>query len=222
MVFVWLFLIGARSSVSGEVRAEREESLPEPAQSHLVSSVSGEFRATYSQPDSRVSWCELTSMHKRKPILSHVHSVSLGPIPIISPCWRFWPLPIFPTQWAAGILTSTPVLLSMGLEAHGALLNANCTPVEILTSPVRLYVTLIYSCLIFGCCYTFPGFPCGSDGNESACSAGDPGSIPGSGRFPGKGNGKSHQYSYVGNPMNRGAWRATVCGVTKTRTQLRD
>ena len=45
----------------------------------------------------------------------------------------------------------------MDLEADGALLNANCTPLEILVSLVRQYVTMIYSCLIFGCCYTLPG-----------------------------------------------------------------
>ena len=48
----------------------------------------------------------------------------------------------------------------------------------------------------------FPGI---SDGKESACNAGDPGSIPGSGRFPGGGNGNPLQYSCLGNPMDRGA-----------------
>ena len=49
---------------------------------------------------------------------------------------------------------------------------------------------------------------------ESACNAGDPGSIPRSGRSPGKGNGNPFQYSYFENPMERGAWQATVHGVT--------
>ena len=48
------------------------------------------------------------------------------------------------------------------------------------------------------------GFPDGSDSKESACNAGDPGSIPGSGRSPGEGNGKPLQYSFLGNPMDRG------------------
>ena len=43
-----------------------------------------------------------------------------------------------------------------------------------------------------------------------ACNAGDPGSIPGSGRSPGDGNGNPLQYSCLENPMDRGAWRATV------------
>ena len=62
------------------------------------------------------------------------------------------------------------------------------------------------------------GFPGGSDSKESACSAGDAGSIPGSGRSPGEGNGNPLQYSCLENPMDRGAWRATVHGVTKSRT----
>ena len=56
----------------------------------------------------------------------------------------------------------------------------------------------------------------GSDGKESASSAGDPGSIPGSG----EGNGYLLQYSYLENSMDRGTWQATVHGVTKGRTQL--
>ena len=66
------------------------------------------------------------------------------------------------------------------------------------------------------------GFPSGSDGKESACSAGDLGSIPGPGRSPGEWNGKPLQYSYLENPMDRGAWRATVHGLKKSRTQLSD
>ena len=54
----------------------------------------------------------------------------------------------------------------------------------------------------------FPGgFPVGK---ESACSVRDPSSIPGSGRYPGEGNGNLLQYSCLENPMNGGAWRATV------------
>ena len=46
------------------------------------------------------------------------------------------------------------------------------------------------------------------------------GSIPGGGRAPGGGNGNPLQYSYLGNPMDRGAWWATVLGVAKSQTQL--
>ena len=66
----------------------------------------------------------------------------------------------------------------------------------------------------------FPGFPGSSVGKESACDVGDVGSIPGSGRSPGKGNGNPFQYSCLENPMNRGAWLATVHGVTKSQTRL--
>ena len=66
------------------------------------------------------------------------------------------------------------------------------------------------------------GFPGGSEVKASAPNAGDLGSIPGSGRPPGVGNGNSLQYSCLKNPMDRGAWRATVHGVAKSQTQLSD
>jgi len=62
------------------------------------------------------------------------------------------------------------------------------------------------------------GFPGGSSGRESACNVGDLGSIPGSGRSPGKGNRYPLQYSGLQNSMDRGAWLATNCGVTKGQT----
>ena len=52
----------------------------------------------------------------------------------------------------------------------------------------------------------------------SACNAGDPGLIPGSGRSPGEGNGNPLQYSCLENPMGGGAWWAAVHGVAKSRT----
>ena len=55
----------------------------------------------------------------------------------------------------------------------------------------------------------------GSDGKESACNAGGPLSIPRLGRSPGEGNGYALQYSCLENHMDRGAWWATVHGVTK-------
>ena len=61
-----------------------------------------------------------------------------------------------------------------------------------------------------------------SDGKESACNYGDPGLIPGLGRFPGKGNGTPLQYSCLENSMDRGAWWALVHGVTNSRMQLSD
>ena len=55
----------------------------------------------------------------------------------------------------------------------------------------------------------------GSDGKESACNAGEPGSIPGLGRSPGEGNGNPLQYSCLENCMERGAWQARLHGVAK-------
>ena len=63
-------------------------------------------------------------------------------------------------------------------------------------------------------------FPGGSDGKASACNVGDPGSIPGLGRSPGEGNGHPLQYSCLENPMDGGAWWATVHGFGKSRTRL--
>ena len=62
------------------------------------------------------------------------------------------------------------------------------------------------------------GFPGGSAGKESACNAGDLGSIPGLGRSPGEGNGYPLQDSCLENSMDSGAWQATVHGVTKSWT----
>ena len=71
-------------------------------------------------------------------------------------------------------------------------------------------------------CMYVMGFPGGSDGKESACNAGDMVLIPGLGRSPGEGNGSPLQYSCLENCMDRGAWRATVHGVAKNQTRLRD
>ena len=67
---------------------------------------------------------------------------------------------------------------------------------------------------------SFMGFPGGSELKPSACNVGDLGSIPGSGRSPGEGNGNPLQYSVLENPMGIGAWWATVNGVAKIRTRL--
>ena len=66
----------------------------------------------------------------------------------------------------------------------------------------------------------FMGFPGGSDGKESTCNAEDPGLIPGSGISPGEGNGNPLLYSWLENPMDRGAWWATVFEVAKSRIGL--
>ena len=64
------------------------------------------------------------------------------------------------------------------------------------------------------------GFPGGSVVKNSPTNEGDADLIPGSGRSPGGGNSNPLQYSCWNNPMDRGAWRATVHGITKSQTQL--
>ena len=59
-----------------------------------------------------------------------------------------------------------------------------------------------------------------SDGKESVCNVGNPSLIPGLGRSPGEENGKLPQYSCLENPMDGGAWQATVHGVAMSRTRL--
>ena len=76
--------------------------------------------------------------------------------------------------------------------------------------------------ILYMCMYThththihthmYIGFPGGSEGKESSCNTRDPGSILGLGRSPGEGNGYPFQHSCLENPMDRGAWRATVHG----------
>ena len=67
----------------------------------------------------------------------------------------------------------------------------------------------------------FYSFPDGSDGKESACNAGDPGLIPGSGGSPEEGNGNLLQYSCLENSVDREAWLAAVHRVAQSRTRLK-
>ena len=82
-------------------------------------------------------------------------------------------------------------------------------------------------CCLYVCNYSRQlccvGFPDGSSGEESACNARDRGDvclIAGWGRSPGGGHGNPLQYSWLENPMDRGAWRATVHRVAKSQPQL--
>ena len=77
------------------------------------------------------------------------------------------------------------------------------------TEPCKYHSSLAYT-----------DFPGGSDGKESDCSVGDPSFISGSGRSPGEENGNPLQYPCLENPMDRGSWRATVHGVTKSQPWL--
>ena len=85
-------------------------------------------------------------------------------------------------------------------------LSSQNSSIEVLTS----------NAIVFGDRTFGRGFPSGSDGTESACNAGDTGLIPESGRTPGEGNAYPLQYSCLENSMERGDWRATVHGVSKS------
>ena len=77
------------------------------------------------------------------------------------------------------------------------------------------------SLLIYTVLFICKGFPGGSEVKVSACNVGDLGLIPGSERSPGERNGNPLQYSCPKNPMDGGAWWATVHGVAKSQTQLK-
>ena len=66
----------------------------------------------------------------------------------------------------------------------------------------------------------FLGFPHSSVSKNSACNAGDLGSIPGLGRSPGEGNGNTLRYPHLENPMDKGAWQAIVHGVARVGHNL--
>ena len=142
------------------------------------------------------------------------------------------------SSWA---LESSPVDVAHGLSCAAAcgifpnqLSNpclrhryADSLPLSHQGSPTKGFLASYSPQISFKAKPTFEGgggskyiaFPAGT---ESACNVGDPGSIPGSGRSPGEGNGNPLQYSGLENPTDRGAWWATVHRVTKSWTQLSD
>ena len=103
------------------------------------------------------------------------------------------------------------------------------SPFKMLTLPVKcnkLIGYFIYQLRITGFLELemtlFTGFPGGSEDKASFCNAGDAGSIPGSGTYPGEGNDNPLQYSCLENPVDRGDWWATAHRVTKSRTRQSD
>ena len=80
----------------------------------------------------------------------------------------------------------------------------------------RMSLNLNFSNVVLMFILGVMGFPGGSDGKESACNVGDPGSIPGLEKSPGERNGNPLQYSCLENSMDRGPWWATVHGVAKS------
>ena len=98
-------------------------------------------------------------------------------------------------------------------ETRKNILSDKCFKFSVIINKLKSHIHL-------ESCKASEGFPGGSEVKAPACNAGDLGSIPGSGRFPGEGNGNPLQYSCLENPMDRGAWWATVHGVPKSWTQL--
>ena len=87
--------------------------------------------------------------------------------------------------------------------------------------PVFIFIIVIF-CHSVSMSTSNLGFLGGLDGRESASDVEDLGSIPGSERSPGGGNGNPLQYSCLENPTDRGAWRTAVHGVAKSQTRLSD
>ena len=131
--------------------------------------------------------------------VGHVRSKFLDQEP--NPC---------PLQWTCRVLTAGPPGKSAAsVSAIGASRKLGVVPGRDLEGLVWVGQLL------------FKGFPGGSDGKESACHVGDPGSTPGTGRSPGEGNAYPLQYSCLENSMDR-VWWATVHGVAKGWTRLSD
>ena len=96
--------------------------------------------------------------------------------------------------------------------------NNSHFPLQAITDLISIIINQFYLfCNSYNGIWALPG---GSDGKEYACNAGDLGSIPGLGRFPGEGNGYPVQYSCLENPLERGGWQVTVHRIVKNQTCL--
>ena len=102
-------------------------------------------------------------------------------------------------------------------RTRSPILQADSLPAEPQGKPMWTWTESILRCCLFP-----RGVPQDSVVKNLPAKAADPGSIPGSRRSPGGGSGNPLQYSCLGNPMDRGAWRATVHGVTNSQTRLSD
>ena len=98
----------------------------------------------------------------------------------------------------------------------------NLCAVQITKMMVMVVMILVKMMVVLIVMTVMMHFPGGSDGEESACNAGDLGSIPGSERFPGDGSGYPLQYSWPENSMDRGDLCAIVHGVSKSGARLSD
>ena len=120
------------------------------------------------------------------------------------------------------VCSGLPLILALGCLSFWSWTDEPFVFLEVNPITVVWFANIFsYSKGVFSSYLWFP-FSGGSDVKASACSVGDLGSILGSGRFPGEGNGNPLQYSCLENPMDGGAWWATVHGVAKNRTQPND
>ena len=113
--------------------------------------------------------------------------------------------------WSGLSFPSPGDLPDPGMEPESSALAGGFFTTEPPEKPYIIYYIIIYISV---------AFPGGSDGKAPAYNVGGPGSIPGSGRSLGEGNGNPLQYSCLENPMDGGAWLAPVHGVTKSWTRL--
>ena len=121
----------------------------------------------------------------------------------------------FPRQeyWSGLPFPSPGDLSHPEIEPESLALQADSLPTE---PPGKPYISIDLNICIY--VYINIGFPSDSVGKETTCNAGDSGSISGCERSPGEGNGNPLKYSCLENPMDRGAWQATVHGVSKSQT----
>ena len=118
--------------------------------------------------------------------------------------------------WWTGI-NSAVCLLRWDLCAYPL---RRAPPMKMRKQPLSLFLPTHFTIVSWGTSMFLRGFLYGSDGKESACKAGDEGSIPGSGRSPGEGIGNPLQYSCLKNSRDRGAWQAAAHGVIKRWIRL--
>ena len=104
---------------------------------------------------------------------------------------------------------------------HKEIGKLNAIPMTFFTELEQVILNIIWTHKRPWLLWWLKGFPGDTDDKESACNSGNPGSIPGLGRYPGEGNGNPLLYSCLENSVDRGAWYVTVIhGVAKSQTQL--